>query len=102
MKPLTAKGAFHYAKNVENFGGERNGTLRFAGKFSCQSGPPDHLQSWFSLTRRSDRPTETSISKNSRFQLRSYQNFDRNEIESCDPVGNLLSIEQCSSISLGF
>ena len=100
MKPLTAKGAFHYAKNFEYFGGERNGTLRFAGKFSSQSGPPDHLQRWSSLTRRSDRPTETcrSISKNSRFQLRSYQNLDRNEIESCDPVGKLLSIEKCSSI----
>ena len=49
MKPLTAKGAFHYAKNFENFGGERNGTLRFAGKFSSQSGPPDHLQRWSSV-----------------------------------------------------
>ena len=46
MKLLTAKGAFHYAKNFEYFGGERNGTLRFAGKFSSQSGPPDHLQRW--------------------------------------------------------
>ena len=100
MKPLTAKGAFHYAKNFENFGGERNGTLRFAGKFSCQSGPPDHLQRWSCLTRRSDRPTETcrSISKNFPFQLRSYQNLDRDEIESFDPVENFVSIEQCRSI----
>ena len=39
-----------------------------------------------------------SISKNSPFQLRSYQNLDRDEIESFDPVGNFVSIEQCRSI----
>lgn len=90
MKPLTAKGAFIMPK-ISNISVEKE-MERFGSRGNF---PPPEV-----VLRRSDRPTETcrSISKNSRFQLRSYQNLDRNEIESCDPVGKLLSIEKCSSI----
>ena len=74
---------------MERFGSQGNFPLKVVHLTTSRGGPPS--------VRSSDEAC-SSISKNSRFQLRSYQNLDRNEIESCDPVGKLLSIEKCSPI----
>ena len=49
-------GAFHYAKNFENFGWEFNGKLRFEGNFPTNV---VHLQRCSFLPLLSGRPTET-------------------------------------------